>query len=213
MVYVLLIDFLGIKGEWGCLVPLLKDYQTLDSASKVLLSLCFGRCWEHWCEYVLLSDSAQADMCQVLPGTQTLCPGDTATQTLRVSLWWRGQSFCDQHVISRGFTSWGGSKVPVLCTRSLMLREHLKQEVSHVGGVCASLRGIGGQGAVWRSSFSWQKEDIQSARGHRQKDSFVLQKTLAATQALLCQCSPLVRVRVFIHSQLRLCCREQQGNS
>lgn len=40
-------------------------------------------------------------------------------------------------------------------------------------------------------SFSWQK-DVQNAEGHRQKASFVPDKNLAATQALLCQCCTVV---------------------
>lgn len=66
------------------------------------------------------------------------------------------------------------------------------------------------------SSFSWQKEDIQSAGGHGQKASFVVPpppKVLAAPQALLCQCSPLVRVKVSTHCQQGLFCRKQRGNS
>ena len=62
-------------------------------------------------------------------------------------------------------------------------------------------------------SFSWQEEDIQNAGGHRQKASFVPPKNLAATQAFLCQCSPLVKVRVFTQCQLGLFWREQRGNS
>lgn len=180
MVYVLLISFLDIKGEGECLVPLLKSFQILGANSKVLLSLYFGCCRERLCKCVLLSGmSVPRQMCarhSLGPGAQALHPGDTA-----------GCHFDE------------GDRAFVL---SMSSRGGLPPEKGlKCGSPCAARKvsdaegtpEAGGGQLCWRdsckpqrngrtrhclndppSSFSWQKEDIQSAGGHGQKASFVV---------------------------------------